>query len=124
MRDVKKVKKDEKLDLVKMALLEEELKELKKEQGIKTKEGRLSHAVSSFFERRDAREAVLLQKKKYILLAVLTGWMGGHRFYAKQWKVGLLYLVLCWSGFSIVNTIVDLMVIIPKPADEHGMVLM
>ncbi len=123
MRDVRKEKKDEKLDLVKMALLEEELKELKKEQGIKIKEGRLSHAVSSFFERRDTREAVPLEKKKYILLAVFTGWMGGHRFYARQWKVGLLYLLLCWSGFGIVNTMIDLMVIIPKPADEHGIVL-
>lgn len=124
MRDVKKEKKDEKLDLVKMAVLEEELKSLKKEQGIQVKEGKLSHIVSGFFERRDAREAIPLEKKKYILLAVFTGWMGGHRFYARQWKVGLLYLLLCWSGFGIVNAIVDLMVIIPKPADEHGMVLM
>lgn len=75
MRDVRKEKKDEKLDLVKMALLEEELKELKKEQGIKIKEGRLSHAVSSFFERRDTREAVPLEKRNtFSSLSLPDGW--------------------------------------------------
>ncbi len=121
----KQIKDNEKVDLMELAMMEEELKRLKKEQGIEEpKEKGLSRMVSSFFERRDAREAVPLKKKTYILLAIFTGWMGGHRFYAKQWKLGLVYLLLCWTGFGAINAFIDLLVVIPKPADESGIVMM
>ena len=45
-----------------------ELNELKKEHGIEEHEGKISRVISGFFERKDAKEQILLSKKKYILL--------------------------------------------------------
>ena len=113
----------EKVDINEMIALERELQELKKENGIEEKEGTISRTISGFFERRDAKEKVALSKKKYILLAIFTGWMGGHRFYARQYLLGILYLAFFWTGFGAAMTIIDLLVVIPKEADENGMIL-
>lgn len=97
-----------------------ELDAVREEYGVKPKEGKISRAISNFFDKRDARQLQKVNKKKYLLLAVFTGWLGGHRFYAKQWVVAVLYLVFFWSGFSLAMTVIDLMVVIPKEADEDG----
>lgn len=97
-----------------------ELDAVREQYGVKPKEGRISRAISNFFDKRDARQLRKVNKKKYLLLAVFTGWLGGHRFYAKQWVVAVLYLVLFWSGFSLAMTIIDLLAVIPKKADEEG----
>ena len=105
---------------------EEELKALKKEYGIEDdkKEGKISHAISSFFERQEGREKVSVSKKKYIWLALLTGWMGGHRFYAKHYRVAFFYLLFFWMGLGLYNTIIDIMQVIPMQADENGRILL
>lgn len=97
-----------------------ELDELRKQYGMAPKEGRISHMISSFFERRDEREKIPVNRKKFLLLALFTGWMGGHRFYAHHYKVAILYLVLCWTGFSIAMTLIDFVQYIPYPVDENG----
>ena len=61
-----------------------------------------------------------MNRKKYLLLALFTGWMGGHRFYARQWVVAVLYLALFWTGFPLAMTIIDLLAAIPKEADKNG----
>lgn len=99
-----------------------ELDELKREQGL-VKEGKISRMISSFFERQDAREKVLISKKKHLLTALFFGWLGAHRFQTKRYILGTVYLLLCWSGFSIAMTIIDMMEIIPIPADENGNIL-
>lgn len=102
---------------------EEELKQLRKEHGIKDpKEGKLSRKISAFFEKQETRETIAVNKKKYIWIAVLTGWFGGHRFYCKHYKVGLTYLLLFWMGIGLYHTIIDLMVVIPMQPDEKGMI--
>ncbi len=112
-------------DYVEYIKAEEELKQLRKEYGIEDpKEGKLSRKISSYFERREDREPVAVSKKKYIWLAVLTGWMGGHRFYCKHYKVGLTYLLLCWMGIGLYHTIIDLMQVIPMQPDENGMIFL
>lgn len=63
---------------------------------------------------------VVVNRKKYILLAALTGWFGGHRFYAKQYPAAIAYLLFCWTGISLAMTFVDLLVAIPKPVNEQG----
>lgn len=104
--------------------LQAELDELKAQRGETQPEGRISRAISGFFDRREAREKQVLSKKKYILLAVFTGWMGGHRFYARQWPTAVLYLLLFWCGFPLAMTIVDLMIVIPMQANENGNILL
>ena len=97
-----------------------ELDAVREEYGVKPKEGKISRTISNFFDKRDARQLPKVNKKTYLLLAVFTGWLGGHRFYAKQWVVAILYLVLFWSGFSLAMTVIDLLAVIPKEADEDG----
>ena len=102
---------------------QEELRALKEQHGIREEEGRISAAISRFFDRRADRVEIPVNRKKYLLLAVFTGWMGGHRFYAKQYQVAILYLLLFWTGFPVAMTIVDLMIAIPKETDANGMMM-
>ena len=112
----------ENIDLDEYVALQRELDELRKEQGIEPerKEGKISRLISSYFEKKDNKPKVKINKKKHLWTAILLGWAGGHRFQAKQYLLGTVYLLLCWSGFSMAMTIVDLLVIIPMPADEDG----
>ena len=105
--------------------LQRELEETKRKYNIPDepeKEGRISRAISNFFDRRDAREKQLVSKKKYMLL-MLLGMFGAHRFYAKQYVTAVFYLATCWLGVSIAMTIVDLMIVIPMQPDENGNIL-
>ena len=114
--------KDEYVEFIKA---EEELKQLRKEHGIADpNEGKLSRKISAYFERQANREPVAVSKKKYIILALLTGWMGGHRFYCKHYKVGLTYLLLFWMGIGLYHSILDLMIVIPMKPDENGKILL
>lgn len=102
-----------------------ELDELREQYGIepKEKEGKISRLISNFFDRREQREKVCLNKKKHMLLAIFLGWAGAHRFHAKQYLLGLVYLLLCWSGFSMAMTVVDIFILIPMQPDENGNIL-
>lgn len=113
---------EERIDLDEYVALQRELDELRKEHGIDPpkKEGGISRMISAFFERKDNKPKVTISKKKHLWTAILLGWAGGHRFQAKQYGLGFLYLFTCWSGFSMAMTIIDLLVIIPIPADENG----
>ena len=104
---------------------EEELKQLRIEHGIEDpNESKLSRKLSEYFERQENRELVPVSKKKYIVIALLTGWMGGHRFYCKHYKVGLTYLLLFWMGIGLYHTVIDLMQVIPMEPDENGNILL
>lgn len=112
----------EKFDIDEYVALQRELNELRRDQGIEPekKEGGISRLISSYFERKDAKEKVTVNKKKHLLLCIFLGWAGGHRFHARQYLLGIVYLLTCWSGFSIAMSIIDLLIIIPIPADENG----
>lgn len=113
---------EENIDLDAYASLQRELNELKEEQGIideeKGKKKPIQKLVSYFFDSMEKK--TLVNKKKYIWLACLTGVFGGHRFYSKKYKSAVIYLLLCWCGLSVAHTIIDLMVIIPMTPDENG----
>ncbi len=119
----KRKKEEEQKIMNDIIMAQAELDALKREHGIEQEEKGIKKAISNFFDRRDSREKVLLNKKTYIWLAVLLGWVGAHRFYSKQYLLGIIYLVLFWSGVPIAMTIIDLMVIIPMQPDENGNVL-
>lgn len=65
-----------------------------------------------------------VNKKKYLLLMLFTGWFGGHRYYERRWILGILYTALFWSGIPLAMTMVDAMIAIPKKADETGSILL
>ena len=113
---------DKGIDLDEYVALQRELDELEKEQGLKQEKG-ISRLISSYFERKDARDKILISKKKLLWTALLLGWCGGHRFMLKQNILGMVYLCFCWTCFPIAMTIVDILEYIPLKADENGKVL-
>ena len=113
---------EEGIDINEYVALQRELDELQKEAGICEEKG-LNRLISSYFERKDAREKILVSKKKLILVALLLGWCGAHRFMLKQWVLGTVYLCFCWTIFPVCMTIVDLLEYLPMKADENGMIL-
>lgn len=124
---VARKKQQQKLDAeqVKKYLdLENELQKTKEEYGIEDKPTKLQSFVNKIYDMIYAREKRMVNRRKYIKLALFTGWFGGHRFYTHQYKTAVLYLLLFWSGFPIAMTIVDLMIALPMKPDEEGMILM
>ena len=113
---------EEGIDINEYVALQRELDELQKEAGIYEEKG-LNRLISSYFERKDARERVLVSKKKLMWTALLLGWCGAHRFMLKQWVLGTVYLCFCWTIFPVCMTIVDLLEYLPMKADENGMIL-
>ncbi len=97
-----------------------QLHELKKEQGLLPEEKGLTRLISWFFNYRENRQKACVNKKKILWLAVLLGAFGAHRFYSKRYILGTLYLLFCWSGVPTAMTIIDLVELIPVPADENG----
>ena len=59
-----------------------------------------------------------------LILLVLLGWMGGHRYYEHRWVLGAIYTAFCWTGIPFAMCVIDAMIVIPKKADENGMITM
>ena len=114
---------EEGFDIDEYVALQQELNELKKENGTLEEEKGVSRMISKFFERQDAREKVLINKKRLIWMAVLFGWAGTHRFMLRQPGLGMLYLCTCWSGYSMAMTIVDVLIYAFLKPDENGNIL-
>lgn len=107
-------------DAKKMIAMEEELAELKKQQGIEKKAPFWVRLIDRIAEYRESKRA-MVNRRKYIRLALLGGWLcGAHRFYAGQWISGILYLLFCWTGIPFAMTLIDLMIALPKEADAQG----
>jgi len=130
-KNSKEVKKDQSLtpeEMMEIAILQEELNVLKKEHGIVEEKKGLAKFFDLYFnsgstaEEKPKKERVLsvVNRRKYGWILVLTGWLGGHHFYAKRYKLGLLYLVFFWSGFPAAMAIVDWLIWLPKKPDENG----
>lgn len=114
---------DERVDPIKMAVLEQELIDLKKEQGILPKATWRTRLVD-FLTRRTAGPR-RVSRRAYILLALCCGWFcGAHRFYSGHRLLGFLYLAFCWTGIPVAMTLIDLMVVLPMPPDEEGKILL
>lgn len=97
-----------------------ELNELKERYGLQEEEKGLKKAITNFFDKREQMSKIPIKKKKYVWLAALLGIFGAHRFYTKQYTTAIIYLLTCWTGFSLSMTVIDLMIVLPKKADENG----
>lgn len=117
-------------ELMELALLEEELYLLKKEQGLLKEKKGIFKFIDRYFhgdaaaavegEPVKVKEPCIVNRKKYLWFLLLTGWCGGHMFYAKKYKVGMLYLLLFWTGFPLASAIVDWLIWLPKKPDAVG----
>lgn len=62
-----------------------------------------------------------VNKTIYIIVALILGGLGVHKFYADQVGQGILHLVFFWTGIpSVVAIIHAIIVIFTKKADEYG----
>lgn len=63
-----------------------------------------------------------VDKRIYVLLTVFLGWCGAHRFLEHCWKLGVFYLLVGWTGLGLAFALVDLLIALPIPKDENGMI--
>ena len=111
------------VDPMEMALLEQDLIDLKRERGIEQKESWRTR-LGAFLARRSAGPKKV-KRRTYIRLALCCGWLcGAHRFYTGHHLLGALYLIFCWTGIPVAMTLIDLMVALPMQPDEEGMILL
>ena len=61
-----------------------------------------------------------VNKGIYLVLCLLAGGAGLHKFYSGKWIQGLLYLAFCWSGVPVVLALFDLLIAMFKRPDEYG----
>lgn len=124
----KKANKEEKEDvsLKEYLAAQQELEELRKANGIVVEEKGISKFLNKFFNTERPKHRV--KKKTYIILGILLGWCGGHRFYEHRWILACIYAALGiimfpqLAGFPLAMTIIDLLIIIPIEKDEEGYV--
>lgn len=60
----------------------------------------------------------------YVVLALLFGWIGLHKFYSKKILKGVLYILFSWTFIPAVISIVEAIIAIIKTPDEYGNIIM
>jgi TM2 domain-containing membrane protein YozV len=56
-----------------------------------------------------------------LLLAIFLGGIGVHRFYVNKIGTGIIMLLLCWTGISVIWAIIDIIMIATgKFKDKKG----
>ncbi|MEX5938145.1 TM2 domain-containing protein [Mammaliicoccus sciuri] len=61
-----------------------------------------------------------VNKTIYIILALLLGGFGIHKFYAGKNFSGLLHLLFCWTGIPQVLGIISAILTLFKVSDDEG----
>lgn len=62
--------------------------------------------VHSYWAEGKHQEPV--KKVPYLVLTLLTGWFGGHKFYVKETKKGVLYLIFFWTCIPFLLSLVEI----------------
>ncbi len=120
--DNKKDKNGEDFNFKDLAHKERDLQQLKKDQ-LNYQQPKWMDKVDKAFENAEKREKHIVNRKKYIILCLLTGFIGGHRYYERRYKLALLYTVFFFTMIPFISTLFDLMAVIPMKPDEKGNIL-
>ena len=109
--------------LSEMAHLEDELYQAEEEAGVPhQKQNIIVHALQKYADWKENRPRHKVDKRIYVLLTVFLGWCGAHRFLEHRWKLGIFYLLVGWTGLGLAFALVDLLIALPIPKDENGMI--
>lgn len=109
--------------LSEMAHLEDELYKAEEEAGIPhQKQNFVVCALQKYADWKENRPRHKVDKRIYVLLTVFLGWCGAHRFLERRWKLGIFYLLVGWTGLGLAFALVDLLIALPIPKDENGMI--
>lgn len=111
------------VNLADLALAEDELQRVKEEAGIAEEGPWWKRIIDRYYKWKDERPLHLVKKKVYLLLNILLGWCGIHRFYERRWFLGIFYLALCWTGLPAILCVTDFLIALPMKADANGMIL-
>lgn len=111
------------VNLADMARAEDELQRTKEEAGIVEKGSWWKRLINRYYQWKDERPRHFVRKRVYLILNLLLGWCGIHRFYERRWLLGLFYLCLFWTGLPAILCVTDFLIALPMKADEGGMIL-
>lgn len=120
-----KINTDEKITVKDYVLASMALEDAKMEAGIEDEETYKGFfgMLKRYQDWKEHRTRHKVNKKKYLLLLVLLGWMGGHRYYEKRYILGAVYTLFFWTCLPLCSCLVDAMIAIPIKADENGDIL-
>lgn len=62
----------------------------------------------------------VVNKLVYVLLAIFLGGIGGQKFYAGRWGLGILCLIFCWTGLPSVIGVIEGILVALRPSDPNG----
>lgn len=66
------------------------------------------------------KSGVYLNKTLYVLLAVFLGGIGAHKFYARKFVLGLVYMIFAWTYIPIIVSIIEGIRAIGLPQTDDG----
>lgn len=120
-----KINTDEKITVKDYVLANMALQDAKMEAGIKDEESYKGFfgLLKRYQDWKEHRPRHKVNKKKYLLLLVFLGWMGGHRYYEKRYILAAVYTLFFWTCLPLCSCLVDAMIAIPIKADENGDIL-
>lgn len=61
-----------------------------------------------------------VNKVIYLLLTIFLGTLGIHKFYAKHYVKGILYLLFAWTIIPFLLNIIEFFVVFYKDSDKYG----
>ena len=69
---------------------------------------------------QEIKKTSKVSKWFYIILIFILGGLGVHKFYAGKIRIGLLYLLLCWTYVPFILSVVEFFYAIFQTPDENG----
>lgn len=96
------------------------LQDAKMEAGIDIENEKGKGLIGKYHDWKKNRTKHKVNKKKYILLCLLLGWCGGHRYYEKRYWLAAFYTLFFWTVIPFFLCVTDLLIALPMQADENG----
>lgn len=96
------------------------LQDAKMEAGIDVENEKGKGLIGKYHDWKKNRTKHKVNKKKYILLCLLLGWCGGHRYYEKRYWLAAFYTLFFWTVVPFFLCVTDLLIVLPMKADENG----
>lgn len=113
----------ETVDIKKLLELEEELICIKKENGLCTENSRFVKTVDRLLERFPSKK-ISVNRRRYLKLALLTGFVGGHRYYSGQYITAVLSTLFFFTGIPFASSLINCMTAFPMQADADGNIIL
>ena len=96
------------------------LQDAKMEAGIDVENEKGKGLIGKYHDWKKNRTKHKVNKKKYILLCLLLGWCGGHRYYEKRYWLAAFYTLFFWTVIPFFLCVTDLLIALPMQANENG----